>query len=153
MATARRLTDDGLRPGALALLSPWTDPSDRDMPLRDFVVNQAWGTNCADLYRGDAEPTDPGYAPMHAELRGLPPMLIHTASTEMLNSQIRRFAARAEASGADVALIELPTMWHSGHVLAGLLREATVAVHDVGGFIRARLDANARVPVSARRTG
>jgi monoterpene epsilon-lactone hydrolase len=148
VAAAIRLADEGLRPGALALLSPWTDPSDHDMPLRDFVVNQAWGTNCARLYRGSADPRDPGYAPMHADLRGLPPMLIHSASAEMLNAQIKRFAARAEAAGGEVALIELPTMWHSGHVLAGLLRESTRAVHDIGAFIRARLDANAGVPAS-----
>ena len=90
---------------------------------------------------------------MHADLRGLPPMLIHFGASEMLSSQIKRFAARAEAAGADVAVIELPTMWHSGHVLAGLLREATDAVHDIGVFVRARLDANAGVPVSARRPG
>ena len=63
-------------------------------------------------------------------------MLIHTGDAEMLNAQIKRFAARAEAAGGDVALIELPTMWHSGHVLAGLLRESTQAVHDVGVFVR-----------------
>ncbi|HZZ97772.1 MAG TPA: alpha/beta hydrolase fold domain-containing protein [Jatrophihabitantaceae bacterium] len=153
VAAARRLTDDGLRPGALALLSPWTDPSDHDMPLRDFVVNQAWGTSCAELYRGSADPLDPGYAPMHANLRGLPPMAIHTAKAEMLNAQVKRFAARAEAAGGDVALIELPTLWHSGHVLAGLLRESTQAVHDVGTYLRACLDVDADMSLSARQPG
>jgi acetyl esterase/lipase len=145
VATARRLADQGIRVGALALLSPWTDPCDTDMPVRDFVANRAWGTNCADLYRGTADPHDPGYAPIEAVLNGLPPMLITTGAAEMLNAQIKRFAARAEAAGNDVRLIELPRLWHSGHVLAGLLRESTVAVQDAGVFLRSRLD----VPVSS----
>jgi epsilon-lactone hydrolase len=147
VATARRLSDAGIRIGGLALLSPWTDPSDTDMPLRDFVVNRAWGTSCADLYRAAADPRDPGYAPMWADLAGLAPMLITTGTGEMLNGQIKRFAARAEAAGNDVRLVELPRLWHSGHVLAGLLRESTVAVQDAGGYLRCRLDE----PVSLRQ--
>jgi epsilon-lactone hydrolase len=141
VAAARVLTDAGVRPGALALLSPWTDPSDHDLPDRDFVVNRAWGTACAELYRGDADPHDPGYAPMYADLSGLPPTLIHTGRAEMLNAQIKRFAARVEAAGTELQLVELPTVWHSGHILAGMLRESTTAVHDVGVFVRGHLDA------------
>jgi acetyl esterase/lipase len=145
VATARRLTDEGIRVGALALLSPWTDPSDTDLPLRDFVVNRAWGTNCADLYRGSTDRLEPGYAPMAGNLTGLPPMLITTGAGEMLNGQIKRFAARAEAAGNDVRLVELPRLWHSGHVLAGMLRESTIAVQDAGIYLRSRID----VPVSS----
>jgi acetyl esterase/lipase len=141
VATARAVVDAGVRPGALALLSPWTDPSDQDMPARDFVVNRAWGTACAELYRGDADPHDAGYAPMYSNLAGLPPMLVHTGALEMLNQQIKRFAARVQAAGGDIQLVELPTVWHSGHILAGLLRESTTAVHDVGVFVRGQLDA------------
>lgn len=141
VATARALVDAGVRPGALGLLSPWTDPSDHDMPARDFVVNREWGTWCAEQYRGDADPHDPGYAPMYGNLAGLPPMLIHTGATEMLHEQITRFAARATAAGADVRLVDLPTMWHSGHILAGMLRESTDAVYFVGVFLRRHLDA------------
>lgn len=142
VAAARVLTDAGSRPGALALLSPWTDPGDHDLPTRDFVVNSAWGTACAELYRGDADAHDPGYAPMYAKLSGLPPTLVHTGTGEMLNAQIKRFAARLQAAGTDMQLVELTGVWHSGHLLAGMLRESTTAVHDVGVFLRSRLDAN-----------
>jgi acetyl esterase/lipase len=140
VATARALTDAGQRPAALALLSPWTDPSDHDLPDRDFVVNRTWGTNCAALYRGDAEPTDPGYAPMHADLAGLPPMLVQYGATEMLHAQIERFIARAKDAGSTVHTVESSTLWHSAQVLAGMLRDATDAVHDIGVFLRPYLD-------------
>ena len=142
VAAARALADSGQRPAALGLLSPWTDPSDTELPERDFVTNKAWGSACAAMYRGEAEPTDPGYAPMYAELSGLPPMLITTCTTEILNGQIHRFADRARAAGCTVRLVEDPRLWHSGQILAGMLREATDSVHDIGVFLRANLDAD-----------
>lgn len=142
VATARRVTDDGLRPAALGLLSPWTDPADDDFrTTRARGTNRAWGRASAVMYRGDADPHDPGYAPMYADLRGLPPMLIHTAPSEMLYDQVHRFAAKARAAGVDVQLDEDPSWWHSVHVTAGILREATDAVTDAGTFLRAHLDA------------
>ncbi|MCW2494817.1 alpha/beta hydrolase [Jatrophihabitans sp.] len=140
VATARRLLDAGTRPGPLVLLSPWTDPADTDLPARDFVLTRAWGHQCAEQYRGDADPTDPGYAPMWARLDDLPPILVHYGAKEALREQIRRFVARAEAAGADIRAVELPTLWHSGHLQAGMLREATDAVRDIGLWLRPRLD-------------
>lgn len=139
VATARALVDAGLEPGALVLLSPWTDPGDHDHPPRDFVVNRRWGEAGAEMYRGGADPRDPGYAPMYAKLSGLPPMLVHYAPDEMLAGQIRRFVTRAEQDGADVTTVELPRLWHSAHVLAGSLRDASDAVHDAGIFVRQHL--------------
>jgi acetyl esterase/lipase len=140
VATARALTDKGLRPGALALLSPWTDPADEDFHVRRSRGNDLrWGRMSAQLYRGDAAPDDPGYAPMYARLDGLPPMLIHVASDEMLHRQIHKFAARAQAAGADVTLVEQGQWWHSIHVAAGTLRTATDAVHAVGAYLRDHL--------------
>ena len=76
-------------------------------------------------------------------------MLIHCAVTEILQPQILRFAGLASAAGIDVQVVEHQRLWHSGHALAGTLREATDAVHDLGVFLRAHLDA---VPESAAVT-
>ena len=139
IAVARRLVDAGLRPAALVLLSPWTDPADRDMPVRDFVLTRAWGAQCAEFYRGNADPADPGYAPMWADVTGLPPILVQYGAKEALRAQIRRFVSRAESARADITVVELPAVWHSGHLQAGLLREATDAVQDIAGWLRTRL--------------
>jgi len=139
VATACRLRDEDVHPAAVALISPWTDPSDFEgMAKRDFVVSRAWGQTSAERYRGDADPKDPGFAPMYADLTGLPPMLIHYGATESLRDQIVRFAGRAEAAGVKVELVEHPLLWHSAHQLAGMLREATDAVDDLGRYLRAR---------------
>lgn len=142
VAAARRLIDEfGLHPAALVLLSPWTDPADRDMPARDFVLTRAWGARCAEYYRGDADPADPGYAPMWTDLTGLPPILVHYGAREALRGQIRRFVARAEAAGARITAVELPGVWHSGHLQAGMLRDATDAMQEVGFWLRPKLGA------------
>jgi epsilon-lactone hydrolase len=146
VAAARVLTDDGMRPGALALLSPWTDPGDHDLPERDFVVNRGWGRRCSELYRGQAEASDPGFAPLHGRLDGLPPMLVHYHAEEMLRTQIERFVAAVRSAGVDVREFESARVWHSGHVLAGLLRDATEESRAVGEFLAQRLE----TPVTTR---
>jgi acetyl esterase/lipase len=155
VAAARVLTDDGLAPAALGLISPWTDPSDEDfIRQRDFVVNLRGGRLSASLYRGSADSRDPGYAPMHGRLDGLPPTLIQCSPNEMLYPQILRFAGLLKRAGVDVTLVAQERWWHSIHVLAGMLREATDAVADLGAFLRAHLDAataptTAPAPISA----
>jgi acetyl esterase/lipase len=144
VAAARRLTDAGRRPGALALVSPWTDPADPAGAERDFVVNRAWGHWCGERYRGTADPADPGFAPIHADLAGLPPMLVHRCPSELLAGQIGRFAEKSRAAGVTVQLRDQARLWHSGHQLAGTLREATDAVHDVGLWLRPHLFSTAR---------
>jgi acetyl esterase/lipase len=142
VAAARVLTDTGMQPGALGLLSPWTDPMDEDFTRqRDFVTNLPWGRASAALYRGDADPRDPGFAPMHGRLDGLPPMLVHCSTVEMLQPQIMRFADRVRAAGGEVVVDARDGWWHSIHVLAGTLREATDAVQEVGDYLRTHLDA------------
>ena len=141
VATARRLVDRGLRPAALGLLSPWTDPVDEEFERgRDFVTNLRWGRASAAMYRGDADPHDPGFAPLHGSLEGLPPMLVHCSTVEMLYPQIMRFVDAAKNAGNEVHLTARDDWWHSIHVLAGTSREATDAVADVGRFLREHLD-------------
>lgn len=141
VAAARVLVDAGLRPGALALLSPWTDPCDPDLPERDLVLTRAWLEACASRYRGDTDPADPGYAPMYADLSGLPPMLVHAGAHELLHAQIVRFVDRAREAGVDVRFTDLPELWHSGHLFTGMLRAASTAVREVASFIGSRVDA------------
>jgi acetyl esterase/lipase len=142
VATARRLLDRGVHVPALALLSPWTDPGDHSARRsRDLVVNLSQSRICAAAYGAGVDRRDPGFAPMHADLTGLPPTLVHVMPDELLYDQVLRFVARLRAAGVDVTLRELPGLWHCAHAQAGLVREARDAVADVGRFLGAALDA------------
>jgi acetyl esterase/lipase len=97
---------------------------------------------------------------MYGRLDGLPPMLIQCAANEILQPQILRFERLASEAGVDVRVVEHERLWHSGHALAGTLREATDAVHDMGAFLRTHLDpeplrrpAGDRAPTSLRTSG
>jgi monoterpene epsilon-lactone hydrolase len=145
VATARRLIDEhGVRPGALALFSPWTDLSDDSNEMaRDLVVNVKLGARNRALFAGATALRDPGLSPMFAAFDEMPPMWIQVGQKELLYKQILRFVDTARAGGADVTLSAHPTLWHSGHTQAGLVREATEVLQEAGIFLRARLDASA----------
>ncbi|QBJ97808.1 alpha/beta hydrolase [Rhodococcus sp. ABRD24] len=139
LATGRRVIDVlGLRPAALALISPWVDPGSRDAPFdRDVVVNTAWAYASAAAYLGDSDPRDPRYAPLHADPTGLPPIAVHVGIREVLYPQIVDLVGRLRAAENRVHYVEFPRLWHVGHLQASLLREAAEAVADLGSFLRA----------------
>ena len=144
VATARRLADAGtVRPAALALISPWVDPSAPTGRRRDLVVREKWGRLCATHYLGGGELTDAGFAPGRGRLDGLPPTIVHIGKREVLYEQVIEFAGNLAAAGVEVRLTELPRLWHVGHVSAGVLAESREAVAELGAFLREHLSATA----------
>ncbi len=144
VATARRLTDAGIRPAALALISPWVDPgAPATGRRRDLVVRERWGRACATHYLGTGELTDAGFAPGRGRLDGLPPTIVHIGKREVLYEQVIEFAGNLRAAGVELRLTELPRLWHVGHVTAGVLAESREAMAELGDFLRERLTAAA----------
>ncbi len=72
-------------PAAAILLAPWTDltvssPSYRSNRKFDPIITQDGLREAGLWYAGERNPADPMMSPLFADLRGLPPMLIHAAS-------------------------------------------------------------------------
>lgn len=140
VATARHLVDDGVTPAALALISPWVDPGARDAVIsRDIVVNTAWSYSAAEAYLGDGDPLDQGYAPLLGDLTGLPPIVMHVGTAEVLYSQIVTFRDKLLVSGVELEYVEYEKLWHVAHLQASILREAADAVRHMGAFLAQRL--------------
>jgi monoterpene epsilon-lactone hydrolase len=140
VATARHLVDDGVKPAALGLISPWVDPGARDAPFpRDIVVNTAWSFAAAEAYLGDGDPLDQGFAPLHGDLSGLPPIVMHVGKAEVLYSQIVDFHDRLLTQGNEVEYVEYEKLWHVAHLQTSILREAAEATRHLGAFLGARL--------------
>ncbi len=145
LATACRARDEGLPvPGALYLLSPWTDltgsgdsissKADVDPMLKEPFLHEA-----ASMYAGECPLTDPGVSPLFGRLDDLPPTLIQTGSDEILLDDTTRLAERLESAGVDVTVEIGDDLWHVYPAFAGYMPEATAALTRAGTFLRARL--------------
>jgi epsilon-lactone hydrolase len=142
LATAVALRDAQLPlPGALVLISPWTDltlsgDSARSHARRDPMLSHAIGALWARLYLDSYPPDHPACSPLFANLAGLPPMLIQVGSEEILLSDSQRLEQRARTVGAAARLSLYEGMWHDFQAHAGLLRESDRAIAEIGDFVK-----------------
>ena len=88
-------------------------------------------------YTAESNYANPLVSPLFADLSGLPPMLLHAGSDEILLSDTTRLADTARAAGVKVELKVWPRMWHGFHALAPHLPEANQAIGEIGAFVRA----------------
>jgi acetyl esterase/lipase len=131
-------------PAGAALISPWTDLTfsgeshDTRLAL-DPMCSRTSLTPSAEAYVGGADPGAPLISPAHADLSGLPPLLIHVGDHETLLDDSTMLAERARAAGVDVELEVAPEMIHVWHVFAGMVPESDVALTAMGQWIDMRL--------------
>ena len=142
LATALRLRELGEPlPVALALFSPWVDlgvPDRGDEPEGEAMLSRAWTTECARLYLGGRDASDPLVSPIHGDLRGLPPTLVQVGHDELLLPDSRRLHTALAAAGVPVELQEFPRRWHVFQANAGVLADADRALERVALFLRQR---------------
>lgn len=137
-------------PRACVLLSPWVDLSIeaaalRDRAPRDYLEGRRLHENARD-YAGAHALDDPLVSPVFADLRGLPPIMLHTGSWELLHEQCERLATRARAAGVAVDHRAEPGMLHAFTCFAGVSPAGRRAIAATGAFLRAI----AREPAEAR---
>jgi acetyl esterase/lipase len=148
-ATLLSLRDSGdPLPAAAALISPWTDMegSGESMKTRaaaDPMIRADGSHTAAKAYMGSGDPRNPLASPIHADLSGLPPMLIHVGDAEVLLDDSTRLAAKAEADGVDVTLEVWDEMIHVWHFFADRLPEGQQAIDRIGEFVRQHVPATA----------
>jgi epsilon-lactone hydrolase len=144
LAALIAIRDAGLpMPAAAVPISPWTDlegtgESVRTRAARDVMVTQDNLAHSAKQYYGAHDPKDPLVSPVHANFRGLPPLLIHVGDAEILLDDATRVAARAKADGVKVELEVWDDMPHVWHVFAKILPEGQQAIDKIGKFVIAR---------------
>jgi acetyl esterase/lipase len=145
MALLVALRDAGeSMPAAAVVLSPWTDleVSGETVELnaaRDPMIHRGGALALAAAYLSGGDARHPLCSPIHADLRGLPPLLVHVGGSEVLLDDSRRIARRARDAGVDVSLEEWDDMIHVWHAFAPILPEATAAIEKIGAFARARV--------------
>lgn len=144
IATLLALRDAGEPlPAAGIGISPWVDMegTGESMTTRaavDPVVQKEGLLGMAKLYLGDADPKNPLAAPLHADLAGLPPLLLQVGDAETLLDDSTRLAERARAAGVDVTLKVWDEMPHVWHLFAPILPEGRQAIDEIGSFFQER---------------
>lgn len=132
--------DRGLPPAAGGvLMSPWLDlacagASHQDLHGRDPLLTRGVLLEMARAYLQGAEASHPLASPVHADLTGLPPLLIQVGSEEVLLDDSRQLAERAVQAGVDVTLEVWPDMIHVWQMFGAALPEASQAVERIRQF-------------------
>jgi acetyl esterase/lipase len=141
VATMIALRDAGHRlPAAGVCLSPWVDltcTADAHTRLaeRDPLLSHAELTRMAGAYLRNANPRNQLASPVFAELAGLPPLLIHAGTAEILLDDARKLARTARAGGVDVTFEEWPGMLHAWHWYFPFLSEGRQAISSIAAFV------------------
>ena len=131
-------------PAAGVCLSPWVDLecSGESMAANDHLddfIKRAGLSARAEAYLDGADPKHPWASALHADLRGLPPLLLHVGSAETLLDDSTRLAALAREAGVDVTLKVWEDMVHVWQVFASILPEGQRSIEEMGEFIRQKL--------------
>jgi acetyl esterase/lipase len=146
MALLQRAKEHGLpMPRGAILLSPWVDLECGGESIArnarfDYlpVPGLAWGV---EQYLQGADRRHPHVSAVHADLSGLPPLLIQTGGAELFLSENRRLAELAEAAGISVTHQIEDGMIHVYQAFATYLPECDAAIQRIGTFVRERLAA------------
>jgi len=144
VATALKLKEQGVPlPAGLMLLSPWVDLEGTGESMNggvsdDPMVAKHLIAAMAPPYLNGADPRTPLAAPLYADLRGLPPLLIQVGRRETLLDDSTRFAQRARKAGVDLTLEVWPGMIHVWQIFASELEEGREAVERIGEYLRKR---------------
>ncbi len=143
LSTLLSLREEGApMPAALVVLSPWADLSrsgDTDATLAPHST-LCWDTQlaaAAKAYVGQHDPRNPLISPVYADYTGMPPMLIHAGTREILLSDAIRVNHQALKAGVDVTLDVWEGMFHV-HQHSGL-PESHEAMDDIAAFIEKHL--------------
>ncbi len=154
LSTMLCLREAGLpQPRAGILISPFTDLEcgGKSMVTNapyDYLTPEALRFHAATYLQGQ-DPRHPIASPLHADLSGLPPLLIHAGGAEVLLSSIMHLAAHGAACGVDVQFQVWNGMVHAWHGFSFFLAEAQEALDAIGTYVRqgpmmSSMDAQAR---------
>lgn len=147
-------------PGALCLLSPWTDPAQTGESYRtlrevDATLNADELMVSARDFVGGEEAlfNDPLVSPIYADFTGFPPTQIHVGDSEILLSDSQRLLQCMQRDAVDVSLIRWAGMPHVFQIYG--FEESRASIKTMGSFLQQTLGKKTRGRAAAevRETG
>lgn len=138
LSTLMKARDEGRTlPAGAITLSPWVDlamvqPSYDTEALADPMCSREALEPSAAAYLGAHDRRDPACSPLYGDFAGLPPLLLHVGSREVLRDESIALVAAAEAAGVEVTSWVAPGMIHVWHLFSGSVPESDAALEIVG---------------------
>ena len=131
------------QPAGAILLSPWLDMTGSGSSVAanakaDAMLSPVSLDSFARFYLGELDRKAPLASPLFADLAGLPAMLVHVGSTEILLSDAQRLVENVQNAGGEIALDVWPKMPHVFQLFSGRIPEGKVAIEQLGQFIQNR---------------
>jgi cation diffusion facilitator CzcD-associated flavoprotein CzcO/acetyl esterase/lipase len=128
-------------PAAAALFSPLTDlaatgPSIEDNDARCAMFRGEWIATGAQFYLNGADPRTPLASPLYADLRGLPPLLIHVGTNEVLLDDSTRLAERAKDARLPVDIRFWPDVPHVWQLFHEIIPEGRESLMQASRFLQ-----------------
>src|SRR5260370_9135438 len=114
-------------PACAALLSPWvnlTGAGSYRNACSCSMFQPSEVVTFAKLYLSGASAEAGEASPLFADLRGLPPILIHARSTELLMDDAVRLHERAQSTAVSSTLSVYPGLPHGWHMFVPSIPEA-----------------------------
>lgn len=129
-------------PACAWLSSPWVDlaltgESIRSKAAVDPLLSEPYLAELAKAYLDGADPRNPLASPLHADLTGLPPLLVQVGSAEILLDDAVRLARAAGLADLRTNLQVWPDMIHAWHLFYQQVAAGRRALAEVGAFVRA----------------
>jgi len=126
-------------PVAAVLFSPWTDLAATGASLvsndaRDAMFHGDGIRRSTEIYLKGTDPRTPLASPLYADLHGLPPLLIHAGSYEVLLDDSTRLAERARKAGTPVQIRIWPVVPHVWQLFPWI-PEATESMNEASRFL------------------
>ncbi len=144
LGTLLRLRGEGdPLPRAAILLSPWVDLEGTGASVQanaeyDYLTSEMLELG-ASAYLQGADRRDPLVSAVHADLRGLPPLLVQTGGAELFLSENERLVERAREHGVEVVHEIEAGMVHVFQAFMAFAPAVADAAFDrIGAFVRAR---------------
>ena len=99
-------------------------------------IEQRMVVQWAEWFCRGFDPQNPLVSPVHADLRGLPPIYIQAGDAELLIDMIRVFAGRAQEQGASVSLEVWKQMNHVFQAYGPITQQSKEALQRIKEVIQ-----------------
>ncbi len=128
-------------PACVTLMSPWVDlellgDSMTSKGDEDPMIKKPMVAIMSATYVPSGDLRNPLISPLNADLTGLPPLMIHVGTREVLLDDSIRLAARAKKAGVEAELKTWEGHVHVFQIFASGVKDGETSLQELGAFIR-----------------